>query len=280
MGVHPPGSSSPAPPSPASNGALAHGLRHSADPARRAFRPARRLDGRVLLGLGAGALSLALLALGLRLVLPESQSLLEATRDLQPGATLQADDVTSVDVQVPPSVIRASFPSEAIDQVVGRRLGTRVAAGQLLAPSQLQDGHTSVAPGRVQDYRWLLDADPQVGLFLRSDYRRRHKDARLKLAELLANGPESGLNRAEELYSGLCAEDPENEQLWTALFRIHERTGSSLGLKSAVRRLRAALAELEAVDVADVDSVPLPPNLDQLVRDIQAPIDGGATPVA
>ena len=150
MGVHPPGSSSPAPPSPASNGALAHGLRHSADPARRAFRPARRLDGRVLLGLGAGALSLALLALGLRLVLPESQSLLEATRDLPPGATIGADDVTSVDVQVPPGVMRASFPSEAIDQVVGRRLGTRVAAGQLLAPSQLQDGHTTVAPGRVQ----------------------------------------------------------------------------------------------------------------------------------
>jgi hypothetical protein len=73
---------------------------------------------------------------------------------------------------------------------------------------------------------------------------------------------------------------PKNEQLWTALFRIHERTGSSLGLRSAVRRLRAALAELGAVEVADVDSVPLPPKLDQLVRDIQARIDGGATPVS
>src|SRR3989449_4983051 len=52
----------------------------------------------------------------------------------------------------------------------------------------------------------------------------RSKDARLKLAGLLADGPESGLARAEELYSGLCGEDLENERLWTALFHIHERT--------------------------------------------------------
>jgi Flp pilus assembly protein CpaB len=104
----------------------------------------------VLLGLGAGALSLALLALGLRVVLPESQSLLEATRDLEPGAVVQADDVTAVEVRVPSSVTQASFSSDAAHQVVGKRLGTRVAAGQLLAPSQLQNSHTTVAPGRVQ----------------------------------------------------------------------------------------------------------------------------------
>ena len=132
----------------------------------------------------------------------------------------------------------------------------------------------------MPNYRWMYDADPQVALTLRSDYRRRHKDLRLRLAELLASGAESGLNRAEDLYSSLCAEEPENEQLWTALFRVHERTGNSLGLKSAVRRLQAALAELGAVEVADVDRVPLPPNLDRLVRDIQARIDGGATPVS
>ena len=34
--------------------------------------------------------------------------------------------------------------------MIGRRLGTRVAAGQLLAPSQLEEGHAVVAPGRVQ----------------------------------------------------------------------------------------------------------------------------------
>ena len=91
-----------------------------------------------------------MLALGLRLVVPESQSLLEATRDLEPGTVVQADDVTSVDVRVPDSVARTSFSSDAANQVIGKQLGTHVAAGQLLAPSQLQSSHTTVAPGRVQ----------------------------------------------------------------------------------------------------------------------------------
>jgi Flp pilus assembly protein CpaB len=103
-----------------------------------------------LLGLGAAALSLALLAFGLRQVVPESQSLLEATRDLEPGAIVQAGDITSVDVRVPSSVAQASFAAESADQVVGKRLGTRVSAGQLLAPAQLETSHTTVASGRVQ----------------------------------------------------------------------------------------------------------------------------------
>jgi hypothetical protein len=35
----------------------------------------------------------------------------------------------------------------------------------------------------------------------------------MKLAALLAQGPESGLARAEQLYSGLCGEDFDNENL-------------------------------------------------------------------
>ena len=71
----------------------------------------------------------------------------------------------------------------------------------------------------------------------------------MRLAQLHAEGPEAGLGRAEELYWSLCAEDPDVERLWTALLRIHERTGSSLGLESAVRRLRGALVELGADEV-------------------------------
>src|SRR6266851_4028972 len=112
MGVHIPASTSPTPPSPAPNGAASHGLRRPLLPSARAFHPARRLDGRVLLGLGAGALSLAMLALGLRLVVPQSQTLLEATPDLEPGTVVQADDVSSVDVRVPDSVAHTSFPSD------------------------------------------------------------------------------------------------------------------------------------------------------------------------
>ena len=128
----------------------------------------------------------------------------------------------------------------------------------------------------VLNYRWMYDEDPQVALTFRSDYRRRHKDARLRLAELLATEPEAGLARAEELYIGLCAENPEDERLWTALFRIHERAGSALGLESTVRRLRAALVELGTNEATDLDSVPLPPNLDPLVQQIRQRIGGRA----
>jgi len=125
----------------------------------------------------------------------------------------------------------------------------------------------------MPSYRWMYDEDPQVALTLRSDYRRRQKEARLRLAELLSGGAVAGLGRAQELYEGLCAEDPEDERLWTALFQVHERTGSSLGLESAVRRLRASLVELGA-DAVDVESVPLPTNLDRLVRQIRQRIAG------
>jgi DNA-binding SARP family transcriptional activator len=95
----------------------------------------------------------------------------------------------------------------------------------------------------IPNSRWLY-AGPQIALTLRSDYRRQQHDARLRLAELLASGPEPGLVRAEELYSTLCAEEPEDERLWTALFRVYERGGNALGLESAVRKLRSTLAEL------------------------------------
>jgi Flp pilus assembly protein CpaB len=114
------------------------------------FRPSRQLDGRLLLGLGMAAVSMVLLALGLHVVLPQSQTLLQATRDLDAGAVVQADDVRAADVRVPDSLAHAAFTGDATDQVVGRRLGTRVAAGQLLAPTQFRVTHTTVAPGRVQ----------------------------------------------------------------------------------------------------------------------------------
>ena len=129
----------------------------------------------------------------------------------------------------------------------------------------------------VLNYRWMLDADDSVALTLRSDFQRRHKEVRLRLAELLADGPAAGLARAEELYSGLCAENLGDERLWIALFRVHERTGSLMGLDGAVRRYRSALIELGATDVADVDDVPLPDNLERLVQQIKQRIGGGGT---
>jgi len=127
----------------------------------------------------------------------------------------------------------------------------------------------------MASYRWMYDEGPQVSLTLCSDYRRREREARLHLAGLLAEGEMADLARAAELYTSLCAEDPEDERLWTALFGVHERAGSSLGLESAVRRLRAALAELMPEDL-DIETVPLPPNLEQLVQQIRGRIGSGA----
>jgi hypothetical protein len=124
----------------------------------------------------------------------------------------------------------------------------------------------------MRNYRWMHDADPEIALARRAELRALHKEARVKLAALLAQGPESGLGRAEELYTGLCGEDFHNENLWAALFQIYERTGSSLSLEGAVRRLRNAQVELGTTDITDIDRVPLPPNLERLVNDIRSRI--------
>jgi LysM domain/Bacterial transcriptional activator domain len=126
----------------------------------------------------------------------------------------------------------------------------------------------------VPTYPWLYDG-AEIALTLRSDYRRQHHDARLHLADLLGVGPVAGLPQAVTLYAGLCAEDPEDERLWTALFRIHERAEDILGFDNSVRRLRAALAELSPGD-EDPEAIALPPNLDREVRRIRAAISRGA----
>jgi two-component SAPR family response regulator len=119
----------------------------------------------------------------------------------------------------------------------------------------------------VPTYPWLYDVE-SIALTLRGDYRRLHHDARLHLADLLGAGPQDGLARAAELYVQLCAEDPEDERLWIAFFRVHERAGDVLDLDSSVRRLRAALCELASGDV-DPETVAIPPNLDRIVAAIR-----------
>ncbi|MDQ6670906.1 MAG: hypothetical protein M3069_09185 [Chloroflexota bacterium] len=205
------------------------------------------------------------LRLALRRLVPELPA------DPLPGNAFHGEKVVSLDTSVVSSDVheftellnraKELKPTEAIEAY---EAALALYAGDLLDSFDMLN------------YRWMYSEDPQIGLMLRSDFRSRHKDARLKLAGLLADGPESGLARAEELYSGLCGEDPENERLWTALFHIHERTGSSLGLESAVQRFRGALVELGTTDVTDIDRVPLPPNLDRLVQQIRRRIGSDA----
>ena len=115
----------------------------------RAFRPARRVDGRLLAGAAVFALSMLGLTLGLGMVLPENQSVLQVTRNLPAGAIVQADDVALVKVRMPESMVRAAFGADQLDAVVGQRLGSAVTAGQMLGPTQFGSQRASLQPGRV-----------------------------------------------------------------------------------------------------------------------------------
>jgi hypothetical protein len=111
----------------------------------------------------------------------------------------------------------------------------------------------------VPNWWWLYDG-PQVDIELRSDYRRMHREARRRLADLRAAGTDDAdLRRAQELYIGLTRESTDDERLWAMLFDIQGRRGDELGLEASVRRLRMALVEFGKGE--NVDHVMLPANL-------------------
>ena len=169
-------------------------------------------------------------------------------------------DVVASDVQEFLELLNSARTLEPADAIRAYEAALALYRGDLLDAADMPH------------FRWMFDG-AQIALTLRSDYQLRQRETRLLLADLLAAGDEDALARSAELYLSLCAETPEDERLWTALFRVHERAGSLLGLQGAERRLRAALAELAPGDV-DVDAVPLPPKLDRLLQEIRLRIGG------
>jgi LysM repeat protein len=191
--------------------------------------------------------------------------------DPVPAKQFHSDKVVAVDPRIVASdvhefteLLRLAPTLEPVQSIAAYETALALYRGDLLDSST------------VPNYRWMYDEYPQVALGLRSDFRGYHKQARMRLAELLAAGGEDGLQRAEDLYSGLCAENLGDEHLWTALFRIYERTGSPAGLESAVQRYRNAQIELGTTEVTDVDKVPLPLNLEKVVHEIRQRIGSGA----
>ena len=170
----------------------------------------------------------------------------DAPSDPLPGNPYKGEKIVVLD----PAVV-ASDIHEFVELLnVARGLGRTDAIEAYEAALALYRGDLLDASD-MRKYRWMYDADPQIALDRRAELRALHRDARLKLAGLLAECPESGLARAEQLYTELCGEELDNEHLWTALFRIYERTENSLGLESAVRRFRDAQVELSTSDVND-----------------------------
>jgi pilus assembly protein CpaB len=113
----------------------------------RAFRRPRRADPRALIGV---FLTLAALAgsVAFWVSATDTRAVLIATRDLPAGATLRSADLTTAYVRVDDGVYRAALPSEALDSLIGRRLGEPIHADQLLARAQLA-GQFGLAPDQV-----------------------------------------------------------------------------------------------------------------------------------
>ena len=210
------------------------------------FRPARRLNGRLTLAAGLAILSVLALLVGLSFVVPDTQTVLQATRDLPAGAVVQADDVMPVKVRLPETRAQTAYAGTAVDQVVGRRTGVRIPAGQLLGPSQFNVQHTSVAPGRVQAYAWAVAPGPG-GASLVQEYRQMYQEASPILAERYAASADDPqrAERALELHEELVRLDPSNERLWSALFRLHARLGDRVALEREWRRLCQVLQDEE-----------------------------------
>ena len=116
----------------------------------RGFRPVGRINGRLVAATGLAVFSILALLAGLSLVVPETQSVLQATRDLPAGAIVQAADITSVHVRLPDSMAQTAYDGASIDQLIGHRVSVHVAAGEMLSPAQFATEHVMVAPGRVQ----------------------------------------------------------------------------------------------------------------------------------
>ena len=116
----------------------------------RAFRPARRVNARLVVAAGLAVLSVLALLVGLSAVVPETQSVLQATRDLPAGTVVQASDVAAVHVRVPESMAQSAYAASASDQLVGHRVAVHVGAGEMFSHAQFATEHVLVATGRVQ----------------------------------------------------------------------------------------------------------------------------------
>ena len=133
------------------------------------------------------------------------------------------------------------------------------------AALDLYDGDLLERPD-VPPFRWL-DEGPRL-VDLRVKHAAIAHQARSRLADLLAAGPEDGLARAEELYIGLAQDDPLDRRLWEALARLHERRNDLLGLEASMRRLRSALVELGEGD--DPERVIVPPALERVFTEVRS----------
>jgi hypothetical protein len=102
-------------------------------PAPKRLRAPRWLDLRLVAGV---VLVLAAVLLGARVVsgARQTQRMLALTRDLAAGSTVQADDLTTVEVRLPADGVYLADE----DQVVGRQLNRPLGKGELVPAAALE----------------------------------------------------------------------------------------------------------------------------------------------
>lgn len=115
-----------------------------------------------------------------------SRSQAELEGDPLPGDEYQGEKVIALNT----SLVASDVHEFTLLLEIARKLEPAAAVGAYEAAIGLYGGDLPDSPS-VPKYRWLYDEHPQVALTFRADYQARHKEARLRLAELLADGPEA-----------------------------------------------------------------------------------------
>jgi hypothetical protein len=126
----------------------------------RTYRTTRRVDPRLWVGGGLGIFAALGMLTILNQIVPTQQEVLQVTRDLPAGATIQVTDVTSVRVRMPDRMIHDALGTLDVDRLRGSRLAVPVRAGHLLASSDLAAQTTTHPPGRT---RLAIAWDPPAG---------------------------------------------------------------------------------------------------------------------
>ena len=183
--------------------------------------------------------------------------------------TLEGDALARMDKQHPVYRLNTAVIESDVHRFLklleeARWLPPENAVGAYEEALELYRGHLLDRPD-VPPYRWLDDGPRLVDL--RVKYARLQQQARRRLADLLANGSDQQLGRAQELYIGLAEEDPLDHRLWEALARLHGRRNDLLGLEATARRLRSALVELGEGE--DPERVPMPPALERVFAEVR-----------
>jgi len=129
-------------------------------PVAQSFRPARRVDPRLWVGGGLALVAAVGVLVVLGQIVPTQQEVLQVTREIPVGSTLQANDVASVRVRIPDSMARDALSTSDADRVVGSRVAVAVHSGHLLTASDLAPSSAAIASGRT---RLAVAWDPPAG---------------------------------------------------------------------------------------------------------------------